>query len=241
MSQLQLRLFARLARFSGPPPERAVWRELLDAAIEHSAYQVGDGRMISAERVHHVGQQMYLHADAAGLVVEVRGDRLVGISTRRLADECRMSPRSAAAARRILTALGLGRPVGPADLSADPRLAVSRRLPEIWRMHVDGLEWSAVRAEIDRRRRRARGPAEPPPALPLAEAGAEPLAPTAPQLSGIASMRAELGVEDDHVPDTRADASALYADLLHQVQLRRAARRVTPEEARRVLAAQRRR
>ena len=195
-TQLQLRLFERLDGYRGVPPERAVWRELLAVAIQHPAYLVGTGR-VSSEAVHHVGVQMFMHADDAGIVGVPKGDgRIYGISNAQLAGESGMNERTTRRALRVIELLAIARGVTAADAARDPRLVVSRRRGRIWRMHVDGLDWRQPRARLAQRTRLpAPAPAAAPPELPLApQVAALGAAATEKQISGIRSMMAELGV-----------------------------------------------
>lgn len=125
--QLQLRLFARIGRYGRNPPERALWRELIDVAMQNDArFDVG-GHTVRAADVHHVALAVYMRANDAGVVED--------FSLWRLAADTRRSERSVRAAVKVLNALRVFRSTRP-----------SRRKPAVHRLNVGGLDWPAVRA-----------------------------------------------------------------------------------------------
>ena len=130
--QLQLRFFAIIDGFTRRPPERALWRVLIDTALAKTDVFTARGRRISAEAVHHVALALYMQADAAGVIHE--------FSEEYLAEQCRMSERNVRTARRVLN-----------DLRVVRSIPGRGRRAGVHRMNLGGLDWPAVR-------RRARSP-----------------------------------------------------------------------------------
>ena len=130
--QLQLRFFAIINGFTRRPPERALWRVLIDTALAKTDVFTARGRRISAEAVHHVALALYMQADAAGVIHE--------FSEECLAEQCRMSERNVRTARRVLN-----------DLRVVRSIPGRGRRAGVHRMNLGGLDWPAVR-------RRARSP-----------------------------------------------------------------------------------
>ena len=124
--QLQLRFFAIIDGFTRRPPERALWRVLIDTALAKTDMFMARGRRISAEAVHHVALALYMQADAAGVIH--------GFSEEYLAGQCRMSERNVRAARRVLN-----------DLRVVRSIPGKGRLSGVHRMNLGGLDWPAVR------------------------------------------------------------------------------------------------
>lgn len=125
--QLSLRLFARVGRYGRNPPERALWRELIDIAMQSDPrFEVG-GHTVRAADVHHVALAVYMRANDGGVVED--------FSLWRLAADTRRSERTVRAAVKVLNALRVFRSTRP-----------SRRKPAVHRLNVGGLDWPAVRA-----------------------------------------------------------------------------------------------
>ena len=125
-NQLQLRFFAILDGFSRRPPERALWRVLIDTALAKTEVFRLRGRAISAEAVHHVALALYMQADPAGVIHDATEEQI--------AEQCRMGKRHVALARQVLNDLRVVRSV--------PRRG---RRPGVHRMNLGGLDWPAVR------------------------------------------------------------------------------------------------
>ena len=132
--QLQLRFFAIIDGFTRRPPERALWRVLIDTALAKTDVFTARGRRISAEAVHHVALAFYMQADAAGVIHE--------FSEEYLAEQCRMSKRNVHAARQVLN-----------DLRVVRSIPARGRRPGVHRMNLGGLDWPAVRQRGARSRR----------------------------------------------------------------------------------------
>ena len=132
--QLELRFFAILDGFTRRPPERALWRVLIDTALAKTDIFVARGRRISAEAVHHVALAFYMQADAAGVIHE--------FSEEFIAEQCRMSKRNVHAARQVLN-----------DLRVVRSMPARGRRPGVHRMNLGGLDWPAVRQRVARTRR----------------------------------------------------------------------------------------
>ena len=129
--QLQLRFFAIIDGFTRRPPERALWRVLIDTALAKTDVFTARGRRISAEAVHHVALAFYMQADAAGVIHE--------FSEECLAEQCRMSKRNVHAARQVLN-----------DLRVVRSIPARGRRPGVHRMNLGGLDWPAVRQRVAR-------------------------------------------------------------------------------------------
>lgn len=133
-SQLSLRLFARVATFRHAPPDRALWRELVDLALGARATVPDvDGRAVAASTVHHVAWALYARADSAGI--------LSNFTVKTLAADCRLTPLSVRRAIGIL-----------AGWHVVARTRPSRRLATVYRLNVGGLDWPAVRRRVARDR-----------------------------------------------------------------------------------------
>ena len=133
--QLQLRFFAIVDGFARRPPERALWRVLIDTALAKTdVFTARGGRRISAEAVHHVALAFYMQADAAGVIHEF-SEEFIG-------EQCRMSKRNVHAARQVLN-----------DLRVVRSIPARGRRPGVHRMNLGGLDWPAVRQRVARTRR----------------------------------------------------------------------------------------
>ena len=138
--QLQLRLFERIGAMRGAPPERALWRELLDLAIgDRSAVRAPDGRPVDASTLWAVGWTFYALGNSAGIIN--------GVNVETVARYCRVSARHVKAARAILRSWRVIKVERP-----------SRRKPEIVKLNLGGLDWPAVRRRAAAERRRLRSP-----------------------------------------------------------------------------------
>ena len=129
--QLQLRFFAIVDGFTRRPPERALWRVLIDTALAKTDVFMARDRRISAEAVHHVALAFYMQADAAGVIHD--------FSEEFIAEQCRMSKRNVRAARRVLN-----------DLRVVRSIPARGRRPGVHRMNLGGLDWPAVRQRAAR-------------------------------------------------------------------------------------------
>ena len=129
--QLRLQFFAVVGRFKATPPDRALWRELLDLALGSSDRFEATGQPLAASVVHHVGWTLYGRSDMGGIIE--------GFSVDRIAADARLNSRtvkSALAVLRRLHVVGMSRP--------------RRRATAIWRMNLGGLDWPSVRARAKR-------------------------------------------------------------------------------------------
>lgn len=231
--QLELRLFERVGGMHGSPPERALWRELLDLALgtirRFEALSASSARAVSAAVVHHVGLALYFRADEAGIVQ--------GFTATRLATDCRLERRCVVAALKVLENLRVIR-----------RRRPSRRRPEELRLNCGGLDWPAVRrrAERDNTPSGGREPLLGTPSggcEPLLSSGREPplkcytegdqqqqqqhdepTLPSARQMRGILSMADELGI-DPPQPSSKRAADRCFRDLKSRLEAHRASRR----------------
>ena len=220
----------------GAPPERALWRELLDLAIgDRSAVHAPDGRSVDASTLWAVGWTFYALGNSAGIIN--------GINVETVARYCRVSARHVKAARAILRSWHVIKVERP-----------SRRKPEIVKLNLGGLDWPAVRRRAAAERRRLRSPSgdtmsplnppsgdmvsllnapsgdtmSPPKGCTNEESSSKTL-PTDRQLRGIRSMGDELRAADfqphgSDEPQTRAEADETFRERKRQVtELREAA------------------
>ena len=112
--QLHLRLFMRLEQWKGDPPERALWRELLDLA----------GAFIDA-KARHAAWCMYSRADKTGVIEKY--------SLKALATDMRASE---ATAKRAVANLRKARIV--------KSKRYGRRSGCYYQMNIGGLKWTTV-------------------------------------------------------------------------------------------------
>ena len=125
--QLALRLFARVGDFRKAPPERALYRELLDLAISTTArFEVG-GYPVSAAHVWATGAALYFRSNAAGIIND--------FSVKTLAGDARLGERAVRAALSLYRQWKVIR-------STRPR---GRRRAAEHRINLGGLDWPAVR------------------------------------------------------------------------------------------------
>ena len=146
--QLGLRFFAIIEGYRRTPPDRALWRVLLDVALQgRKRIEVG-GHAVSAADVHHVAWAIYGRSNEAGIVTD--------FALPTLAADVRRSVRTVRAAVRALNLLHVFRSRRP-----------SRRRPAEHRLNLGGLDWPAVRA-------RAGIPSAAQPAAPRGVSAAHP-------------------------------------------------------------------
>ena len=132
--QLLLRLMARVGPDSrpdaGPPPQRGLYREVLDLALSTAKHFVtAYGRTVSAKEVHHAACALYFRANQAGLVP---------VSVARLAQDARMDRKTMARALTVCASLHIARPIR------------ERRQGRVvgFALNVGGLDWPAVYARV---------------------------------------------------------------------------------------------
>ena len=142
--QLRLRFFAVIGAMKGVPPERALWRELLNLALGTVPRFEHRGRSVAAAIVHHVALALYMRAGKDGIVGEERKDKRFSVKI--FAADCRLDERTIKVALAILRSLRVVK-----------MERTSRRAPARWRMNLGGLDWPAVRE-----RARASGGTLPP-------------------------------------------------------------------------------
>ena len=129
-NQLALRLFARVRTFRGIPPERALWRELLELSLgRHASFKVGR-RSVSAKAVWALGAAIYFRANDAGVLPEDCG-------IRELSTDCRWDERTTITAAAVLREFHIIR-----------QKRYSRRKPPRTCMNVGGLDWPTVRRRM---------------------------------------------------------------------------------------------
>ena len=132
--QLLPRLMARVGPDSrpdaGPPPQRGLYREVLDLALSTAKHFVtAYGRTVSAKEVHHAACALYFRANQAGLVP---------VSVARLAQDARMDRKTMARALTVCASLHIARPIR------------ERRQGRVvgFALNVGGLDWPAVYARV---------------------------------------------------------------------------------------------
>ena len=136
-SQLSLRLFARIGSFAKVPPDRALWRELLDLAIgDRETFDV-DGHTLNASYVYSVGLYVHVRADRDGI--------MRGFGERVIASDCRIAKNTARRSLRVLCDLRIVRK----GVASHKRRQRGPRPPE-YRLNLGGLDWPAVRARAAR-------------------------------------------------------------------------------------------
>ena len=135
--QLQLRFFAVVGGMHSAPPERALWRELLDLAIgKAKTLSAPDGRVVSTSAAWAVGAAVYFRANSRGVVE--------GFSHDMLAADCRLDPRTVRSALKVLAFLRI------VAFKAGPRRSQRGPRPRALHMNLGGLDWSAVRRRAKR-------------------------------------------------------------------------------------------
>ena len=135
--QLPLRFFAIVGGMHASPPERALWRELLDLALgKAKTLSAPDGRSVSAAAAWAVGAAVYFRANSRGVVE--------GFSHDMLAADCRLDPRTARSALKVLAFLRI------VAFKAGPRRQQRGPRPRALHMNLGGLDWPAVRQRAKR-------------------------------------------------------------------------------------------
>ena len=130
--QLPLRFFAIVGGMHSAPPERALWRELLALALgKAKTLSAPDGRSVSASVAWAVGAAVYFRANSRGVVE--------GFSHDMLAADCRIDPRTARSALKVLGFLRI------VAFKAGPRRRQRGPRPRALHMNLGGLDWPAVR------------------------------------------------------------------------------------------------
>ena len=129
--QLSLRFFGLIEGYKRMPPERALWRELVNLAIGPCKSFRDGVRTVSASTLVLVAYALYMRANSAGIIEE--------FSTTLIAMDCRIGREHAQAALRVLNRLQVFRST-----------RASRRRPACHRMNLGGLDWPAVRARVKR-------------------------------------------------------------------------------------------
>ena len=123
--QLELRLFERIDAFRGVPPDRALWRELVDLAIGTARNFTAYGKSLSAGFIHHLTWAIYGRSDRAGVA---------HVTDRQLAADMRREPKAVTAGILVVRRLGIIRTI-----------RASRRAARFHALNLGGLDWPAVR------------------------------------------------------------------------------------------------
>ena len=129
--QLSLRFFALIEGYKRVPPDRALWRELVNLAVGHLKSFRDGARTVSASTLVLVAYALYMRANSAGVVED--------FSATLIAADCRIGREHAQAALRVLNRLHVFRST-----------RASRRRPACHRMNLGGLDWPTVRARLKR-------------------------------------------------------------------------------------------
>ena len=131
--QLELRLFERIDAFRGVPPDRALWRELVDLAIGTVRHFTAYGKTLSAGFIHHLTWAIYGRSDRAGIA---------HATDRQLAADMRREPKAVTAGILVVRRLGIIRTI-----------RASRRAARFHALNLGGLDWPAVRRRAVAHRR----------------------------------------------------------------------------------------
>lgn len=129
--QLSLRFFALIEGYKRVPPDRALWRELVNLAVGQSKSFRDGARTVSASTLVLVAYALYMRANSAGIIED--------FSATLIAADCRVGREHAQAALRVLNRLQVFRST-----------RASRRRPACHRMNLGGLDWPAVRSRLRR-------------------------------------------------------------------------------------------
>lgn len=178
--QLALRLFVRIDTYSGQPPERALWRELLDLAMGTVTAFRAQNRTFKAATIHHVALALYFRANRAGII---------DVPNHQLAVDCRLQRYVVTGALTVLRSIQVIRTT-----------RTSRRAAAIHEMNAGGLSWKALRQRTAARNRKDTSPRfdfETPQALPLPTASTEPSGIRGIPLSGIRGIPPKGYVQGD--------------------------------------------
>ena len=147
--QLVLRLLAWVEGCTGVPPDRALWRELIDLALDNAPTSVFVvyGRRVSAAIVHHVALVIYTLTDRAGIA---------HVTDAQIAAHAHREPKVVAKAIAVLN-----------RIRAIRTTRDNRRGARFHAMNLGGLSWPAIR------RRAKLHPTHEPvdPSLPLEPSG----------------------------------------------------------------------
>ena len=136
-----MRLFGRVDLYAGCPPETALWREVLDIALEDTKTYSAGGHTIRAATVRYVALSVYMRANQAGIAP---------VSKRTLAADCRVQPYVISCALIVLRRLHVVRTI-----------RTSRRESSLHQLNVGGLAWPAVRARARAGHKRKNDDPEP--------------------------------------------------------------------------------
>ena len=128
-------LLATIRNYRSVPPERALFRELLSSAVGRSieTYVVG-GLKISASSIKLVAWSLFGRMNTAGILVDDDGRPF---SRETFARDASLSKRAVRAALGFLKQARV--------IAVDP---ASGPHPEVIRINVGGLDWSAVRRRV---------------------------------------------------------------------------------------------
>lgn len=138
--QLVIRFFAWVDGCASKPPERALWRVLLDftlRAAPSNAFIVY-GRAMRPSTVHHTALTIYTMSDRAGIA---------HATDREIAEQARLEEKIIAKAIRVLNRAYVIRTTRD-----------DRRGARFHAMNIGGLDWTAIRHRASRRRRRDQQP-----------------------------------------------------------------------------------
>ena len=125
--QLSLRFFAVVEGMRSCPPDRGLWRILVDQALASCKTFTHGGRPVAAAVVHHVAYALYMESNRAGVIE--------GFTESTLAARCRLGLNTFRAATGVCR-----------DLRIAKRDRASRRRSACWRLNLGGLDWPTVRA-----------------------------------------------------------------------------------------------
>jgi len=126
-------LFERIDAFRGVPPDRALWRELVDLAIGTVRHFTAYGKTLSAGFIHHLTWAIYGRSDRAGIA---------HATDRQLAADMRREPKAVTAGILVVRRLGIIRTI-----------RASRRAARFHALNLGGLDWPAVRRRAVAHRR----------------------------------------------------------------------------------------
>ena len=129
--QLSLRFFGLIEGYKRLPPDRALWRELVNLAIGPCKSYRDGARTVSASTLVLVAYALYMRANPAGIIED--------FSATLIATDCRIGREHVQAALRVLNRLHVFRST-----------RASRRRPACHRMNLGGLDWPTVRARVKR-------------------------------------------------------------------------------------------
>ena len=185
--QLSLRFFGVIEGMHGCPPDRGLWRLLVDMAIDGVEAFTHRGRRVSGTIVLLVAYRLYMESNRAGIVEN--------LSEASIARRCQIDRKTLRAALGVLRDFRVIRRV-PGG---------SRRRPGTWRLNLGGLDFPAIRA-------RAQGVASGG-TMPLLTAPVDASGGTMPQLSG-GTMPPLLGTYKGHdvrTAGSETDPAPLFA------------------------------